>query len=106
MTDTVPTRRPSARARDSAIGQYKHKRSVTDIGLGLLASVLNRKFLDRYNLREPFNRGLKVGVTQAFSVAGASTRQFKKIQAIGKPPTRLEPSTADYFDLTPMTTRR
>jgi alkylation response protein AidB-like acyl-CoA dehydrogenase len=101
MTDTVPSVRPSARARDNAVGQYKHKRSVTDIGLGLLAPLLGRQFLDRYNLREPLNRGLKFGVTQVFSAAGASTRQFKKIQGIGKPPTRLEPSTAGYFDLTP-----
>ena len=101
MTDMVPTRPPSARSRDSAIGQYKHKRSVTDFGLGLLAPVLGGKFLDRYHLRGPFNRGLKFGVTRVFSAAGASTRQFKKIQGVGKPPTRLEPSTADYFDLTP-----
>ena len=58
MTDMVPTRPPSARSRDSAIGQYKHKRSVTDFGLGLLAPVLGGKFLDRYHLRGPFNRGL------------------------------------------------
>jgi alkylation response protein AidB-like acyl-CoA dehydrogenase len=101
MKDRVPTRPPSARSRDSAIGQYKPKRSATDFGLGLLAPLLSRKFLDRYNLRAPLDRGLKFGVTQVFSVAGASTRQFKKIQGIGKPPTRLEPSTADYFDLTP-----
>ena len=101
MTDTVPTRRPSARARHSAIGQYKHKRSATDFGLELLAPLLNRKFMDRYNLRAPFNRGLKFGVTQVFSVVDASIRQFKKIQGIGKPPTRLEASGADYFDLTP-----
>jgi alkylation response protein AidB-like acyl-CoA dehydrogenase len=101
MTDMVPTRPPSARSRDSAIGQYKHKRSVTDFGLGLLAPVLGGKFLDRYHLRGPFNRGLKFGVTRVFSAAGASTRQFKKIQGVGKPPTRLEPSTGDYFDLTP-----
>ena len=101
MTDRVPSVRPSARSRDSAIGQYKPKRSATDFGLGLLAPLLSRKFLDRYNLRAPLDRGLKFGVTQVFSVAGASTRQFKKIQGIGKPPTRLEPSTADYFDLTP-----
>ena len=37
----------------------------------------------------------------AFSTLGASTRQFKRIQGIGKPPTRLKPSGADYFDLTP-----
>jgi len=101
MTDRVPTRPPSARSRDSAIGQYKHKRSATDFGLGLLAPLLGSKFLDRYNLRAPLDRGLKFGVTRVFSVAGASTRQFKKIQGVGKPPTRLEPSTADYFDLTP-----
>jgi len=101
MTDRVPTRPPSARSRDSAIGQYRPKRSATDFGLGLLAPLLSRKFLDRYNLRAPLDRGLKFGVTQVFSAAGASTRQFKKIQGIGKPPTRLEPSTADYFDLTP-----
>jgi alkylation response protein AidB-like acyl-CoA dehydrogenase len=96
----VPVK-PSDRSRDSAIGQYTHKRSATDIGLRLLAPLLGRKFLDRYNVRDPFNRGLKFGVTQFFSAAGASTRQFKKIQAIGKPSTRLEPSGTDYFDLTP-----
>ncbi len=101
MTDRVPSVPPSARSRDSAIGQYKPKRSATDFGLGLLAPLLSRKFLDRYNLRAPLDRGLKFGVTQVFSAAGASTRQFKKIQGIGTPPTRLEPSTADYFDLTP-----
>jgi alkylation response protein AidB-like acyl-CoA dehydrogenase len=36
-----------------------------------------------------------------FSAAGASTRQFKRIQGIGKAPTRLRVSGADYFDLTP-----
>ena len=36
-----------------------------------------------------------------FSAAGASTRQFKRIQGLGKAPTRLKPSGADYFDLTP-----
>jgi len=96
----VPVK-PSDRSRDSAIGQYTHKRSATDIGLGLLAPLLGRKFLDRYNVRDPFNRGLKFGVTQVFSVVDASIRQFKKIQGIGKPPTRLEASGADYFDLTP-----
>ena len=75
MTDMVPTRPPSARSRDSAIGQYKHKRSVTDFGLGLLAPVLGGKFLDRYHLRGPFNRGLKFGVTRVFAAAGATTRE-------------------------------
>jgi alkylation response protein AidB-like acyl-CoA dehydrogenase len=47
------------------------------------------------------NRALKFGVKHGFSAAGASTRQFKKIQGLGKPATRLAPNTADYFDLTP-----
>ena len=98
MTDIAPPRRPSARARDSAIGQHTPRRTPTDIGLGLLAPLLSRKFLDRYNLRDPFNRGLKFGVTQVFSAAGASTRQFKKIRGEGKPPTRLHPTNADTLD--------
>jgi hypothetical protein len=101
MTDIVPTRKPSARARDSAVGTYRHKRSLTDIGLGLLGPLISREFLDRHRLRDPFNRGLKFGVTRVFSAAGATTRQFTKIQGIGKPPIRLEPTTSEYFDLTP-----
>lgn len=101
MTNTLPSKPKSARARDSAVGTYKHKRSATDIGLALITPLLGQEFLDRYNLRDPLNRGLKYGVKQAFSTAGATTRQFKKIQGLGKEPTRLRPSGADYFDLTP-----
>ncbi len=72
-----------------------------DIGMGLLTPLLGQEFLDRHNLRGPLNRALKFGVKHGFSAAGASTRQFKKIQGVGKPATRLERSTADYFDLTP-----
>lgn len=101
MTNTLPSKPTSARARDSAVGAYKHKRSATDIGLALLTPLLGQEFLDRYHLRDPLNRGIKYGVKQAFSTAGATTRQFKKIQGLGKEPTRLRPSGADYFDLTP-----
>ncbi|WP_059021546.1 acyl-CoA dehydrogenase family protein [Mycobacterium sp. M26] len=101
MTNTLPSKPKSARARDSAVGAYKHKRSATDIGLALLTPLLGQEFLDRYHLRDPLNRGIKYGVKQAFSTAGATTRQFKKIQGLGKEPTRLRPSGADYFDLTP-----
>ncbi|BBX06715.1 acyl-CoA dehydrogenase family protein [Mycolicibacterium aichiense] len=101
MTNTLPPKSASARARDSAVGQYKHKRSLTDIGLALVTPLMGQDFLDRYHLRDPLNRGLKYGVKQAFSTAGAATRQFKKVQGIGKAPARLRPSGADYFDLTP-----
>jgi len=101
MTDTLPSRPRSARARDSAVGQHHHKRSATDIGLALITPLVGQEFLDRYRLRDPLNRSLKYGVKQAFSAAGASTRQFKKIRGLGKPPTRLTPSGAGYFDLTP-----
>ncbi|GAY15512.1 acyl-CoA dehydrogenase family protein [Mycobacterium sp. shizuoka-1] len=101
MTNTLPHTTTSARARDSAVGQFKHKRSFTDIALAVITPVVGQEFLDRYHLRDPFNRGLKYGVKQAFSTAGAATRQFKKVQSIGKPPTRLKTGGADYFDLTP-----
>jgi alkylation response protein AidB-like acyl-CoA dehydrogenase len=101
MTNTLPSEPRSLRARDSAVGQHRHKRSATDIGLALITPLVGQEFLDKYHLRDPLNRGLKYGVKQVFSAAGASTRQFKRIQGLGKPPTRLSPTGADYFDLTP-----
>ncbi|MCB0932811.1 MAG: acyl-CoA dehydrogenase family protein [Mycobacterium sp.] len=104
MTNTLPARsasRPSAHSRDSAVGQHHFKRSVIDIGMGLLTPLLGQEFLDRHHLRDPLNKALKFGVKQGFSAAGASTRQFKKIQRAGKAPARLAPSSAGYFDLTP-----
>lgn len=101
MTNTLPSKSVSPRAQDSAVGQYRHKRSATDIGLAIITPLVGQEFLDRYGLRDPFNRGLKYGVKQAFSTAGAATRQFKRVQGLGKAPTRLRPSGADYFDLTP-----
>ncbi|ABM12727.1 MULTISPECIES: acyl-CoA dehydrogenase family protein [Mycolicibacterium] len=101
MTNTLPSKRGG---RESAVGLQTHKRSVTDIGLALITPIVGQEFLDRYNLREPLNRGIRYGVKHAFSAAGASTRQFKRIQGLGKPATRLEahrPQGSDYFDLTP-----
>ncbi len=100
MTNTLPSRR-SERARVSAVGQFRPKRTATDIGLALITPLVGQEFLDRHGLRDPLNRGLKFGVRQAFSAVGATTRQFKRIQGAGKAPTRLAPSGADYFDLTP-----
>lgn len=108
MTNTLPSKngtsaRPKRTGQESAVGLQRHKRTPTDIGLALITPLVGQEFLDRYNLRDPFNRGLKYGVKQAFSAAGASTRQFKRIQGLGKPPTRLNsaPKGSDYFDLTP-----
>ncbi|KMO83106.1 butyryl-CoA dehydrogenase [Mycolicibacterium chubuense] len=98
MTNTLPSKRSG---HESAVGLHKHKRSATDIGIALLTPLLGQEFLDKYNLRDPLNRGLKYGVKQVFSAAGASTRQFKRVQALGKPATRLKASGSDYFDLTP-----
>lgn len=100
MTNTIPPA-PSARARNSAVGKFSPKRSVLDVGMGLLTPLLGQEFLDRHHLREPLNRALMLGTKHGFSAVGASTRQFKKVQNLGKPATRLAPSTADYFDLTP-----
>ena len=105
MTNTLPskngTKPPKRAGRESAVGLQKHKRTATDIGLALITPIVGQEFLDRYNLRDPLNRGLKYGIKHAFSAAGASTRQFKRIQGIGKAPTRLKATGADYFDLTP-----
>ncbi|MBI5341065.1 MAG: acyl-CoA/acyl-ACP dehydrogenase [Mycolicibacterium rufum] len=98
MTNTLPSKRSGY---ESGVGLHKHKRSATDIGIALLTPLLGQEFLDKYNLRDPLNRGLKYGVKQVFSAAGASTRQFKRVQALGKPATRLKASGSDYFDLTP-----
>ncbi|MDH6196588.1 alkylation response protein AidB-like acyl-CoA dehydrogenase [Mycobacterium frederiksbergense] len=106
MTNTLPskngsTSRPSGTRQQSAVGLHKHRRTATDIGLALITPIVGQEFLDRYGLRDPLNRGLKYGVKQAFSTVGAATRQFQRIQALGKAPTRLKASGADYFDLTP-----
>lgn len=91
----------SARARESAVGRFRPQRSAIDLGMAILTPLLGQDFLDRRGLRDPLNRALKFGVKHGFSAVGASTRQFTKVQGLGRPPTRLAPSTADYFDLTP-----
>ena len=106
MTNTLPSEngakpRPKRSGKESAVGMQKHKRTAIDIGLALITPIVGQEFLDRYKLRDPLNRSLKYGVKQVFSAAGASTRQFKRIQGLGKAPTRLKASGADYFDLTP-----
>ncbi|MGA5463782.1 acyl-CoA dehydrogenase family protein [Mycobacterium sp. NPDC050041] len=107
MTNTLPSKhgsepkRPRRSGRESAIGMQRPKRTATSVGLALVTPLVGQEFLDRHGLRDPLNRGLRYGVRTAFSALGASTRQFNRVQGLGKPPTRLKPSGADYFDLTP-----
>ena len=101
MTNTRP---PKRRGKESAVGLQKHNRTAIDVGMALLTPLMGQEFLDKYNLRDPLNRGIKYGVKHGFSAAGAATRQFNRIQGIGKPATRLpsqEQKGSDYFDLTP-----
>ena len=87
---------------ESAVGLQRHKRSAIDVAMAFLTPLLGQEFLDRHNLRDPLNRGLKYGVNQVFSAAGAATRQFNRVQGLGKAPVRLESAKgSDYFDLTP-----
>lgn len=100
MTNTLPSKRTG---KESAVGLQKRNRTAIDVGMALLTPLMGQEFLDKYNLRDPLNRGIKYGVKHGFSAAGAATRQFKRIQGIGKPATRLASQTkgSDYFDLTP-----
>jgi alkylation response protein AidB-like acyl-CoA dehydrogenase len=106
MSNTHPSRSAADRGakpanRESAVGRQKQKRSATAIGLALITPLLGQEFLDRYNLRDPLNRGLSYGVKTVFSTVGASTRQFQRIKNVRNTPTRLKASGSDYFDLTP-----
>lgn len=106
MTNTLPSENGSKRrsrrsGHESAIGLQRHRRTAVDVGLALITPIVGQEFLDRYGLRDPLNKTLRYGVKTAFSTAGATTRQFKRVQSLGKPATRLKASGADYFDLTP-----
>lgn len=108
MTDIAPATNGSKvrlNSRASGVGSVPHKRSPIAAALSFVTPLVSQDFLDRYGLRQPFNRGLNYGVKTVFSVAGASTRQFKKVQGLGKAPARLSApaggKNSDYFDLTP-----
>jgi alkylation response protein AidB-like acyl-CoA dehydrogenase len=106
MTNTLPSKtasspRPKRSGRESAVGLQRHRRTPTDIGLALITPLVGQEFLDRHNLRDPLNRGLRYGVRTVFSVAGATNRQFKRATGAKGGPTRLRKSGADYFDLRP-----
>ncbi|HUO40520.1 MAG TPA: acyl-CoA dehydrogenase family protein [Mycobacterium sp.] len=94
-------RQQRGRGQERVVGLQTRKRTATSIGLALLTPLLGQEFLDKYHLRDPLNRALRYGVKTAFSVAGASTRQFTRVQGRREGPTRLRARGADYFDLTP-----
>ena len=110
MTNTIPDKSDTSRrkkrtgkpnGRESAVGLRRHRRTPTDVGLALITPIVGQEFLDRYHLRDPLNRALRYGIKQAFSVSGASTRQFKRLQGLRSGPTRLKTGGKGYFDLTP-----
>ncbi|ACC39961.1 acyl-CoA dehydrogenase family protein [Mycobacterium marinum] len=106
MTETLPA--PSAkrsRSRDdrqTSLGMQPHKRTGIDVALAFLTPIIGQEFLDKYNLRDPLNRGLRYGVKTMFSTSGKANRQFQRVQNLrGGGPVRLKSSGKDYFDLTP-----
>jgi alkylation response protein AidB-like acyl-CoA dehydrogenase len=96
-----PRSRAKRRGQDTGVGMQPHKRTGIDIALALLTPVVGQEFLDKYNLRNPINRGLRYGVRTMFSTAGATSRQFKRVQNLRSGPTRLKSSGKDFYDLTP-----
>jgi alkylation response protein AidB-like acyl-CoA dehydrogenase len=78
-----------------------HKRTGIDIAMALLTPIVGQEFLDKYQLRDPLNRGLRYGTKTIFSTAGAASRQFKQVQNLRSGPTRLKSSGKDFYDLRP-----
>lgn len=109
MTDTVSgspksTHAPRRRRKsgpENGVGLRPHKRTGIDVAIALITPLVGQNFLDRYHLRDPFNNGLRYGTKAIFSATAATARQWKRVQSVGRGPTRLKSSGKDYFDLTP-----
>jgi alkylation response protein AidB-like acyl-CoA dehydrogenase len=101
QTSRTSRSRFSRRGRNTGVGLQPHKRTGIDIAIALLTPLVGQEFLDKYHLRDPLNRGLRYGTKTIFSTAGATTRQFRRVQNLRGGPTRLKSSGKDYFDLTP-----
>jgi len=100
---TSKTTRPrlKRRGRKTGVGLQPHKRTGIDVALALLTPLVGQEFLDKYHLRDPLNQALRYGTKTIFSTAGATSRQFKRVQNLRGGATRLKSSGKDYFDLTP-----
>jgi alkylation response protein AidB-like acyl-CoA dehydrogenase len=102
MTDTsTPRSRVKRRGGKTGVGMHPHRRTGIDIAMALLTPIVGQEFLDKYHLRDPLNRGLRYGTKKVFSTAGATSRQFKRVQNLRSGPSRLKSSGKDYYDLTP-----
>jgi alkylation response protein AidB-like acyl-CoA dehydrogenase len=101
QTSSTTRSRFNRRGRKTGVGLHPHKRTGIDIALALLTPLVGQEFLDKYQLRDPLNRGLRYGTKAVFSTAGAASRQFKRVQNLRGGPTRLKSSGKDHFDLTP-----
>jgi alkylation response protein AidB-like acyl-CoA dehydrogenase len=101
QTSKTSRSRLRRRGRKTGVGLQPHKRTGIDIALALLTPLVGQDFLDKYHLRDPLNRGLRYGTKTIFSTAGATSRQFRRVQNLRGGPTRLKSSGKDYFDLTP-----
>src|ERR1700742_1378678 len=100
-TSKTSRSRAKKRGRETGVGLQPHKRTGIDITLALLTPIVGQEFLDKYGLRDPLNRALHYGTKTIFSAAGASSRQFKRVQNVRSGPTRLKSSGKDYYDLRP-----
>jgi alkylation response protein AidB-like acyl-CoA dehydrogenase len=101
QTSKTSRARLGRRGHKAGVGLQPHKRTGIDIALALLTPLVGQEFLDKYHLRDPLNRGLRYGTKTIFSTAGATSRQFRRVQNLRGGPTRLKSSGKDYFDLTP-----
>jgi alkylation response protein AidB-like acyl-CoA dehydrogenase len=101
QTSKTTRSRFKQRGRKTGVGLQPHRRTGIDITLALLTPIVGQEFLDKYRLRDPLNRALRYGTKTIFSTAGATSRQFKRVQNLRGGPTRLKSSGKDHYDLTP-----
>src|ERR1700761_7352280 len=87
QTSKASRSRLKRRGREAGVGLQPHKRTAIDVAIAVLTPIVGQEFLDKHHLREPLNRGLRYGTHSIFSVAGKTTRQFKKVQNLRGGPT-------------------
>ena len=113
MTNTLTPRDEKKAAKskslakhETGVGLQKHKRGAIDILIAVLTPIAGSELLDKYNLRGAFNKGIFETTKGLFTTLGVANRTFKKVTGSKGAPKRLDKANADYFDLTPRTSRR